>query len=55
MGPHADKERRLDRLKAYLDVAGLKIDVSCSRNTSRVNDLPVQTGSVDYGDFFLGR
>jgi len=30
VGPHADKERRLAKLKSYLDILGLKIDISCS-------------------------
>jgi hypothetical protein len=30
VGPHADKERRLAKLNSYLDILGLKIDVSCS-------------------------
>ncbi len=30
VGPHADKERRLAKLKSYLELRGLKIDVSCS-------------------------
>lgn len=30
VGPHADKERRLAKLKSYLDLHGLMIDASCS-------------------------
>ena len=30
VGPHADKERRLARLKSYLDICGLEVAVSCS-------------------------
>jgi Protein of unknown function (DUF2971) len=30
VGPHADKERRLAKLKSYLDILGAKIDVTCS-------------------------
>lgn len=30
VGPHSDKERRLAKLKSYLDFMNLKIEVSCS-------------------------
>ncbi len=30
VGPHADKERRLEKLKNYLDMKGLNIEATCS-------------------------